>query len=438
MPKTILQTWKTKVNRRQFLKLSSAALLFSLALPPVRRARAAPPPIVPSPVHPGPLPAIIRNKLFWIVKIPDNPFNNINHRNRHAGVDRLCFCMDKHGLPFYRTIHNKGGLISRDDVVLLKVNAQWKYRGCTNSDVVRGLVQVILDHPEGFHGEVVIMDNGQGRGSLNCDDQVGFYPDNSVQANANNPRQTFMYLVNKVFKDPRVSAYLLDTIGGTPIEGFDHQVDGYRLLDNVSYPCFTTAGGRRVELREGIWNGNGYSNNLKLINIPVLKCHGGCNMTASLKNTYGVLSMADGQLLFRHFAGLGETCGKMMAMVRPPVLNVVDAIWVSLGHERGYPPEDTTRVNQLVASQDPVALDYWAAKYILYPLKQDPQHDPDDPSFGTWLDDAAQTINSLGGLHGPGVSLDHVTWTESLMQTFKMFPPLVGPKFPIDIQPSAD
>ena len=51
-------------------------------------------------------------------------------------------------------------LLRAGDVVLLKVNAQWKYRGCTNSDVVRGLVQRILEHPDGFAGEVVIA-NGQ-------------------------------------------------------------------------------------------------------------------------------------------------------------------------------------------------------------------------------------------------------------------------------------
>jgi hypothetical protein len=44
------------------------------------------------------------------------------------------------------------GLIAADDVVLIKVNAQWKHRGCTNSDLIRGLIQRILDHPDGFSG----------------------------------------------------------------------------------------------------------------------------------------------------------------------------------------------------------------------------------------------------------------------------------------------
>ncbi|NIS67252.1 MAG: hypothetical protein GTO05_19210, partial [Gemmatimonadales bacterium] len=68
------------------------------------------------------------------------------------------------------------GLIAADDVVLIKVNAQWKYRGCTNSDVVRGLIQRVLDHPDGFAGEVVLIENGQGWGSFGCDTTTR-YPD---------------------------------------------------------------------------------------------------------------------------------------------------------------------------------------------------------------------------------------------------------------------
>ena len=64
-------------------------------------------------------------------------------------------------------------MIEADDVVLIKVNAQWKYRGCTNSDLIRGLIQRIREHPGGFRGEVVIIENGQGRGKPQLRYQVG-------------------------------------------------------------------------------------------------------------------------------------------------------------------------------------------------------------------------------------------------------------------------
>ena len=104
-------------------------------------------------------------------------------------------------------------MISSDDIVLIKVNAQWKYRGCTNTDLIRGLVQRILDHPDKFTGEVVIFENGQGRGSLNCDTYPS-YANGHIHANANNASHTFIYMVNSIFSDPRVSSYLLDPIRG--------------------------------------------------------------------------------------------------------------------------------------------------------------------------------------------------------------------------------
>lgn len=339
------------ISRREFLKLAAAGVCMSVFQPSSRKVQAASTPA---------------NPLFWVKDVPDEL-----RGNNHAGVDQLLDLMGGRGLKFYRsseksTVSGPSGMIRADDVVLIKVNAQWKYRGCTNSDLIRGLIQRILDHPDGFTGEVVIIENGQGRGSLNCDTSAS-YSDSSVHANAQDESHSFLYLVNTVFNDPRVAAYLLDPIRSVIIGSDDHVTDGYRIYENVSYPCFTTAGGNRVELREGLWQGSGYSRNIKLINVPVLKHHDtdGSEITESLKHFYGILSMSDGQSGFRHYQGLGETCGKMVVSVRTPVLNIIDAIWVSYSSITGYPQSTTFRADQILASQDPVALDYWAAKYIL-------------------------------------------------------------------------
>lgn len=364
------------------------------------------------------------NDLFWVKGIPDLPFYDPENGNHHLGLDSLLDLMADSGLKFYRSssanwLAGPAGLIARDDVVLIKVNAQWKYRGATNSDLIRGLVQRILDHPDGFIGEVVIFENGQGRGSLRCDTGAAYGGDTAIHANANDEGHSFLYLVDKVFRDRRVSAYLLDPIGGVFIGPTEHANDGYRIYQNVSYPCFTTAGGRRVELREGIWQGSGHTGNLKLINVPVLKHHdtGGSEITISLKHMYGVVSMYDGRSEFRHYSGLGETCGKMMALVRTPVLNIVDAIWVSYASLTGYPASTTFRANQLLASQDPVALDYWAAKHILYPIDGNFRHHPDYPGIERWLSQAREAINGLGGLRDidHGIVVDQVTNNEAEM-----------------------
>ncbi len=363
-----------------------------------------------------------KSDIFHVHRIPDLPFLSSGDGNHHIGIESLLQIMGEKGLKFYRSKHTSalsgpGGLIAPQDVVLVKVNAQWKYRGCTNSDLIRGLVQRILDHPDGFAGEVVIFENGQSRGSLNCD-HIRHYGDSSVHANANNERHTFLYLVDRVFNDPRVSSYLLDPLRHIFIHEADHKKDGYRKMDIISYPCFTTAGGNRVELKQGIWDGKKHTSNLKLINVPVLKTHGGSEITGAVKHFYGILSMYDGWAPSRHYDILGETGGKMIASVRAPVLNIMDAIWVSHGSLLGYPEPNTARTNQIAASQDPVALDYWAAKHILHPVDRNPRHHPDFPSFRKWLNECRTTINSLGGLYNPsqGIRVDRVTCDESRME----------------------
>jgi len=400
--------WQKVISRRSFLKGSIAGACFSIFSPLIKAKGQT------NPVNP----------IFWVTEIPDQPFYGRGNSNYHAGLDSLLHLMGDQGLKFYRSpgetaLSGPSGFIEPHDVVLIKVNAQWKYRGCTNSDLIRGLIQRILNHPDGFDGEVVIFENGQGSGNLNCDRGGSGYPDTNVHANANDETQSFLYLVNTTFNDPRVSAYSLDLIMNTFIGATDHVTNGYRTYENVSYPCFTTARGHRVELQEGIWQESGYSPNLKLINVPVLKHHdtGGSEITASLKHFYGIVSMADGQSNNRHYSYLGETCGKMVVSVRTPVLNIIDATWVSVSTLSGYPPESTFRANQILASQDPVALDYWAAKYTFYPIDNNTRHHPDFPGIDQWLTQARDTINTLGGLYDPdsGIMIEQVTKNEGEM-----------------------
>jgi len=365
--------------------------------------------------------AATQNSLFSVNEIPANPFYSPHSPNNHAGIDCLIFLMANNGLSFYRSATTRAssgplGMIAANDIVLLKVNAQWKYRGATNSDLVRGLIQAIQNHPDGFNGEIVIFENGQGRGSLNCDTYEA-YGNSDVHANALDESHSFVYLADNIFKGSRISAFLLDPIRNTFINRDDHGTNGYRILENISYPCFTTKWGTRVELKEGIWNGSSYSQNIKLINIPVLKTHGGSEITASLKHYYGIVSMSDGQVGFRHYTGLGETTGKMVVSVRPPVLNIMDAIWVSHRALQGYPADKTFNANRIAASQDPVALDYWAAKYILYPIEKNYSHHPDNATIQNWLHVAQGFINARGGLYNPqaGIFVNEVTKTESEM-----------------------
>jgi len=387
---------KERLTRRDFMKGAGAAGAL-LWLGPIDQARAL----------------VSRQGNSTIYKVEDCPVHDTD--TRHRGVDALLKLMADAGTPLYQTTdpHPWGGpngMIAPDDVVLIKVNCQWKCRGTTNTDVVRGLIHRLLQHPEGFLGEIVIIENGQGQGAFDGDPRAwGSYApwpqiDNGIYINAEEENTlTVDHLVNTVFSDAPVSSYLLDPLRSTFISSSDHSTDGYRKVSDVSYPCFTSSGGHRVELKEGIWTASGHSNNLKLINIPVFKHHDGTGITGALKHTYGILSMSDGYSSKRHYSASGSQCGKMWIEVRSPVLNIIDCIWVSHKSLCGYPPDTTQRTNTLLAGIDPVALDYHASKHIILPLGGNyaNYHNPDTYSgLINHLTGAMDYINQNGGIGG--------------------------------------
>jgi hypothetical protein len=386
----------TALTRRKFLKQVSKALATTCL------SRFIKPSLISA--------ADGKSQVFLVERCPVHDM-----QRRHVGLDALLDLLARNGVKLYRTERSNpwggaNGIIERNDIVLIKVNCQWKCRGATNTDVIRGLIHRILQHPDGFDGEVVIFENGQGVGAFDgYPNHGGAYSqwpeiDEGVHLNAEEENVlTVEHLVNTVFKDSPVSAYLLDPIRRTFISEEDHQTDGYRTVSDVSYPCFVTKAGNRVELREGIWDGFGYKDNLKLINVPVLKHHGGTGITGALKNTYGILSMADGNSRIRHYTQSGTQCGKMYTLVRPPNLNIVDCIWVSFESLLGYPPETTHRANKLLAGVDPVALDYYISKHILYPLggRFIADHNPDaSGGLVAHLAGARDFINEKGGIFG--------------------------------------
>jgi hypothetical protein len=342
----------------------------------------------------------------------------INAPLRHQGLDTLLDLLADNGIHLYSTggVHTWGGqegLINPDDVVVIKVNCQWKCRGTTNTDLLRGLVYRILEHPDGFAGEVVIIENGQGRGGFDGmagGDNYDRWPGVAGNVYVNAEQEAVLtvdYLVNTVFRGAPVSSFLLDSIRSTFIASDNHTGNGYRRIEDVSYPCFTSAGGNRIELFEGVWENGAYNQSkLKLINVPVLKTHGGTGTTGVLKHVYGILSMSDDHSGIRHYSQSGTQCGKMWSLVRTPDLNVLDCIWVSHGELCGYPPEATCRTNTLLAGLDPVALDYYAAKHVLLPISGAGEHDPDSFSGLTnHLQGARDFINANGGIGGRFASL---------------------------------
>ena len=340
----------------------------------------------------------------------------------YAHVDELIDLMGSNGLLFYNSDsigENQGptGLIANNDVILIKINEEWPYRGGTNTDILKELIQALVDHPDGFIGEIVVADNGQWQGSMDWS-----------QSNAEDISQSTQDVVDFFSNDFAVSTYTWIPIRGTRVDEYSEGDlrDGYVLYDYpdpetgiyVSYPKFETQFETYISFKNGVWNGTGYEKRLKIINLPVLKSHSGYGVTGALKHYMGVQSQGEGQagLANGHSSVATGGMGTLMVETGLPTLNIIDAVWVnanpppSSGTGPGTPYNQATRVNVLVASSDPVALDYWAAKHVLVQtaglIGYTDTHsiDPDNTdksgvsgeAFGVWLSRAENEIADAG------------------------------------------
>lgn len=330
----------------------------------------------------------------------------------HEGVDRLVACLGAGGVKLYRSAtlgpeSGPSGIVGSTDVVLIKVNAQWNQRGGTNTDVLKGLIARVLEHPDGFTGEVVVVENTQGAGTLD-------WP----EANAEDHSQSAFDVVSYFAALGRpVSAFSWDTIRSTSVAEFDQAdlrngyVVGPYLGDvqgRVSYPKFRTTGGRYVSLKYGLWNpaGGTYDDTrLTFLTLPVLKCHGAVyGVTACTKIHVGTMTTA--LSTSTHSAVRYGMLGKFLGEVRMPDLNILDCIYI-LARPSSGPPctyAQATYCDKLVAGVDPVAIDMWATKNILVPAilangyTSYPMQDPDNPSsiFRLYVDAATSMLLAAG------------------------------------------
>jgi hypothetical protein len=180
----------------------------------------------------------------------------------------------------------------------------------------------------------------------------------------------------------------------------------------ATYPKFKTKYGTNISFKLGVWdsaNKTYDSRRLKVINVPVLKSHGGYGVTASVKHYMGVVS----DKLSREMGGRAHNSvgsggmGTEMAQTRFPALNIIDAIWINANPGQGPSTSYSaaTETGAIAASTDPIALDYWAAKNILMPAasakgyKDLSSIDPDNispGSFGEWLRLSREEIRQAG------------------------------------------
>lgn len=329
-----------------------------------------------------------------------------------------------------RVIKAMGGIhrvVGLNDIVVLKPNAQWRGHGGTNTNTLKGFIELILAQPN-FKGEIIIAENHHAA----VDNSLGW---TSRNRNGDyNLNELVDYFQEKGFAN--VTKYHWHDAGPNPaplqfpggngriVEG-PHQGDGYVWTDEeyehhgrktkMTYPIFTSAySGTTVDLKNGAWkNGNYTGQPVKFINFSTLNHHSSTfGVTASVKNYLGVVDMTCGvhgikpagyynfhyvglgwskenhvgrmlernltsayvqrfKLLMkvvRHFGptsgATGGAVGHFMKTIRQADLNIIAAEYV--GNEGRQ--EKPVHARTLLASVDPVALDYYAAKHVLLPL----------------------------------------------------------------------
>ena len=335
-----------------------------------------------------------------------------------TGLDDLIAMMGEEGLAFYESRPalsmeaSPDGVVSADDVVLIKINYQWDQRGGTNTDLLKSLIRRIVDHPDGFTGEVVVVENAQ-FASTEAFDRA----QNNAEDKGQSPHDVVASFEAKGYAVSHFDWTLLRT---SRVDEFDegNNDDGYvvsrfkrGLKGRASYPKFTTDAGTPVSLRWGVWDENREAYNrdqLTFINLPVLKSHSATyGATASVKHYMGLVTGRLGTN--SHNAIRNGILGEVIGTIGLADLNILDCIWVN-GHPNRGPDTsytDATRVDMLLASQDPVALDRWAVENVLIPTFEangyqapwpQPSADPVDPTsdFRIYLDNSMEQILAAG------------------------------------------
>ncbi len=299
-------------------------------------------------------------------------------------IDTLLEMLTTCGVFLYKTDTHLNGIVGSDDIVIIKGNFQWTSRNTTSTDRIKGLIWQILGHPDGFSGEILVCDNTQDIGTgINDNDN-----------NSEDPDQSIIDVVSTFYAKgyPVYSMdwnYIWAAVASEYCDG-DYS-DGYVYdpVTKISYPKFRSPSNEYyISLRYGVWDSLSASydsSRLCIIDFPVLKAHSMAGATIAVKNWIGVLTTAYAAaryggwnpMHYTFFFGTYALVTRVMAVAFPK-LTIIDATWTTTeGPNNLYWVENT---KMLVASTDPVAASWYAAKFLLTPIARYPVNtNPDLP-----------------------------------------------------------
>jgi hypothetical protein len=300
-----------------------------------------------------------------------------------------------------RVIELAGGIqrfIDNDDVVVLKPNGQWPNQGYTHTQCIKALIDVILSRTGGFGGEIILIEH------LHCDPTTalsGNFCWNMSESNRVNnwPDMNYFQLIadyqNRGF--PNITADPLYESGqgnwekvtgpasvGPGNQGWVHS--SYTTAANLrtvelSYPILRSSySNKLIDLKNGVWQSGAYTGQkVKLIFLPNLNNHGSFNYedyagpTSALKTHIGIVDFSNLTGYTLHSVGynspispkaMGESVGYLITQLLTP------AFYMTCAEFTGYRSRTDTiaaHTKTVGLCTDPVTLDYWMCKYVMYP-----------------------------------------------------------------------
>jgi hypothetical protein len=321
-----------------------------------------------------------------------------------------------------------GTLVARDDIVILKPNGQWWNQGMTNTDSIGAFIEEVL-RGGNFVGDILICENhhflpDDSRG-WTTDRPNGRWNLNQLVSHFRSRGQLRVAKVHWRDAGPNPHPQQGDAGNGLRVRDGAWEGNGYAWDESLqyvspqgrkcmmTYPVFDSPCSKaRIDLKSGAYDRvTGKPLRLRFINFSGINHHGSYSgVTASIKNLMGVVDMTCGypgiepkgywcthyigaesslykvgetsrEVLYRigisapsvhrpittlgsfDFRYTGGALGYWIGHVRRPDMNFIAAEWVGWGGRTD--PSKSARPRALLASKDPVALDYIAARDIL-------------------------------------------------------------------------
>jgi hypothetical protein len=264
---------------------------------------------------------------------------------------------------------------------------------------MKALIDVILDRPGGFAGEVIIAEHVHRDPATALSGSYCWNMSSGYNRTNNWPDMNYLELVADYHARgiPNVTAVpLYDSGQGdfVAVSGPGDLAAGqhgwvrttYTTTTNgrtcrLSHPILRSSySGKLIDLQNGVWEGGGYNGQqVKLIFLPTLNNHGSFNYedyagpTSALKCHLGIVEFAGSGGANLHGVGynaplspqaMGETVGHLITQVISPTFYLTCAEYTGY---RGRTSTTASHTRTVGLCADPVTLDYWMCKYVMYP-----------------------------------------------------------------------